>query len=81
MFPRCWKTRKTGSARYQGSVMHRVHIYLYGDLLFLNDVIMSNVLFIYLFQENKSYGSKKTICIYPLVYKKIMSGTIFLHNL
>jgi hypothetical protein len=35
-----------------------------------DDVVMSDVLFVYLFQENKSYGSKKTICIHPLVYKK-----------
>ncbi len=33
-------------------------------------VIMNSVLAVYLFQENKSYGSKKAICIHPLMYKK-----------
>jgi hypothetical protein len=33
-------------------------------------VNVSSVLFVYLFQENKSYGSKKPIYIHPLMYKK-----------
>jgi hypothetical protein len=32
--------------------------------------------FDYLFQENKSYGGKKTICIHPLMYKVVVLGTV-----
>jgi hypothetical protein len=39
-----------GSARYQGSIMHRVCIIVYITCCIL-DVVKSNVLFVYLVQE------------------------------
>jgi hypothetical protein len=39
------------------------------------NIIMSSVLLVCLFQENKSYGSKKPFA-HPLVYKKVVSGTL-----
>ncbi len=54
------KNNKTGSMRHQDLIMHRVCIIVHiSSLLTLIIVIVNNVLLDYLFQENKSYGSKK----------------------
>jgi hypothetical protein len=53
------ETKKTGSARYQGSIMHRVCIIVCITYCTLSDVVTRDVLFVYLFKKNKSYGSKK----------------------
>ncbi len=37
--------------------------------------------YVYLFQENKSYGSKKNICIHPLVYEKLCWAQLILAEL
>ncbi len=54
------KSNRMGSVRHQDLIMHRVCIIVHISLLLtLMIVIVNNVLLDYLFQENKSYGSKK----------------------
>ncbi len=56
------KNNKTGSVRHQDLIMHRLCIIVHiSSLLTIIIVIVNNVLLDYLFQENKSYGSKKPI--------------------
>ncbi len=53
------KSNRMSSVRHQDLIMHKVCIIVHVSLLLtLIIVIVINILLDYLFQENKSYGSK-----------------------
>jgi hypothetical protein len=81
MFSRCWRAQETSSAQHQATFMHRVRIICVLCALTryaLTTMIVSRVLLYctYLFQENKSYGSKKLFAFILWCTGSFVSGTI-----
>jgi hypothetical protein len=57
---KCLRTQETGSPQHQATFMHRVRIIVYCVSVYcINNHNRNSVLLYYLFQKNKSFGSKK----------------------
>jgi hypothetical protein len=57
---RCLGAQETGSSKHQATFMHRVCIIVYCVSVYhINNHNRNCVFLYYLFQENKSFGSKK----------------------
>jgi hypothetical protein len=73
----CVKTQEAGSSRHQATFIHRVSVIVHCIIVVISENHNRNrVLLYYLFQENKSFGSKT-----PFAFILWCTGSCVKHNL